>query len=98
MTRFGLNRLSSNPKLFTGLPHAPFDDKIRPETLPYFPDIDVGTLEVKGRCPRNHVQPRYSRKRVSDLLTNPIAEIVLLRLRTHVHERQHGNVSTAWWR
>jgi len=24
-----------------------FDDKIRAETLPYFPDIDVGTLEVK---------------------------------------------------
>src|SRR5580692_12977670 len=98
MTRFGLNRLGCDPQLFAGLPHASFDDQIRAETLPYFPDIDVGTLEVKGRCPRNHVQTGYPRKRVRDLFTDPVAKIVLLRLRTHVHERQHGNAYTARWR
>ncbi len=91
MTRFGLNRLGSDPQLFAGLPHASFDNKTCAETLPYFPDIDVGTLEVEGRCPRNHVQPRYPRKRVRDLFTDPVAKVVLLWLRTHVHERQHGN-------
>jgi hypothetical protein len=48
MTRFSLNRLGSDSQLFAGLPHASFDHKIRAETLPHFPDIDVGTLEVKG--------------------------------------------------
>src|ERR1700693_1921468 len=98
MTRFSLNRLGSDPQLFARLPHASFDDKIRAETLPYFPDIDVDTLEVKGRCPRNHVQTGYPRKRVRDLFTDPVAKIVLLRLRTHVHERQHCNAYTDWWR
>jgi hypothetical protein len=37
MTRIGLNRLGSDPQLFASLPHASFDDKIRAETLPYFP-------------------------------------------------------------
>src|ERR1700757_3631532 len=95
MTGFSLNRLSSDPQLFAGLSHASFDDKICAETVPYFPDIDVGTLEVKGRSPRNHVQTGYPRKRVGDLFTDPVAKIVLLRLRTHVDERQHGNAYTA---
>src|SRR3984885_1652404 len=98
MTRFSLNRLGSDSQLFACLPHASFDDKIRAETLPYFPDIDVGALEVKRRCPRNHVQTGYPRKRIRDLFTDPVAKIVLLGLRTHVHERQHGNAYTAQWR
>src|SRR5579862_7896394 len=96
MTRFCLNRLGGDPQLFAGLPHASFDDKIRAETLPYFPDIDVGTLEVKSRCPRNHVQTGYPRKRVRDLFTDPVAKQVLLR--PHVHERQDGNACTPRWR
>src|SRR5579863_4656277 len=97
MTRFGLNRLGSDSQMVAGLPHASFDDKIRAETLPYFPDIDVGTFEVKGRCPRNHVQTGYPRKRVRDLFTDSVAKVVLFRLRTHVYERQHGNAYAARW-
>src|ERR1700757_1365309 len=95
MTRFGLNRLGTDPQLFAGLPDASFDDNIRTETLAHFPDVDAGAFEVEGRCPRNHVQPGDARKRVDDLFADPIAKVVLFRLRAHVYERQHGNRRTA---
>src|ERR1700757_2258498 len=97
MTRFGLNRLGADPQLFTCLSHASFDYEIRTETLAHFPDIDGGAFEVKSRCPCNHLQPRDTRKRVDNLFADPVAKVVLLRLRAHVYERQHGNRPMAGW-
>ena len=95
MTRFGLNRLSSDPQLFARLPDTSFNDEIRAETLAHFTDINVGAFELERRCPRNHIQPRNARERVRDLFTDPVAKVILLWLRTHVHERQHGDRCTA---
>src|SRR5215470_9593220 len=51
--------------------------------------------ELESRGPRNHVQSRNACECVDDFLTDPVTKIVLLRLRTHIRKRQHGNRRTA---
>src|SRR5690349_15352229 len=95
MAGFSVNCLCSDPQLVTRLPDAPFNDEIGAEALAYFPDIDGDTFELESRRSRNHVQSRNARERVDHLFTDPVAKVVLFRLRTHVHKRQHGNRCTA---
>src|SRR5215468_174034 len=91
MAGFRVDRLGSDPQLHTRFPHASLDHEISAETLAHFPDINRHTFELKSRRPRNHVQPRNARECVDDFLTDPVAKIVLLRLRAHVRKWQHGN-------
>src|SRR5215471_9346208 len=95
MAGFRVDRLGSDPQLHPRLPDASLDHEIGAETLAHFPDINRHTFELESRRPRNHVQSRNARKWVDDFLTDPIAKIVLLRLRAHVRKWQHGNRCTA---
>src|SRR4051812_23067269 len=91
MTRFSLNRLPSDPYLGACFPDASFNDDVRIETSAYVADVHGHSLELESRCSRDHPQPRHVCERVDDLFADSVAEVVLVRLRTHVYERQHGN-------
>src|SRR5215469_9147246 len=95
MAGFRVDRLDSDPQLHPRFPDASLDHEICAETLAHFPDVNRQTFELESRRPRNHVQSRDAHERVDDFLTDPVAKIVLLRLRTHVNKRQHGNRCTA---
>src|SRR5262250_2337318 len=95
MAGFRVDRLGSDPQLHPRFPDASLDHETGAETLAYFPDVNRHTFELESRRPRNYVQSRNPRECVDDFLTDPVAKIVLLRLRTHVYKRQHGNRYTA---
>src|SRR6202171_5426585 len=95
MAGFSVNCLCSDPQLVARLPDALFNHEIGAEALAYFPDISGDTFELESRRTRNHVQSRNARERVDHFFTDPVAKVVLFRLRTHVHKRQHGNRCTA---
>src|SRR6202171_4383033 len=97
MARFSLTRLGSNPQLVAPLPDASFDDDIRSETAAHFADINGHSLELERRRPRYHFQSWNVREQVDDFFADPVAKVVLLRIRTHIYERQHGNGSSARW-
>src|SRR6185369_15253310 len=93
MTRCGLNRLDSNPQLLAGLSDTAFYDEIRSEPLSHITDIARDPFELERRRPCDHVELRYVRQRVDDLLAHAITEIVLFRLWAHIHEWQHRDGS-----
>src|SRR5215472_16413885 len=95
MAGFRVDRLGSDPQLHPLFPDASLDHEIGAKALAHFPDINRHTLELESRRPRNHVQSRNARECADNFLTDPVAKIVLLRLWTHVHKRQHGNRCTA---
>ena len=70
---------------------ASFDDDIGIEASADFAHIDGRSLELECRRPRDYVQSCNAREPVDDFFADPITKIILLRFRTHVHERQYGN-------
>src|ERR1700693_4009339 len=97
MAGFSLNRLGGNPQFAVRLPDASFDHDIRIETPAYFADIDGYFLKLERRRPRYHLQSCNVREQVDDFFADPIAKVVLLRVGTDIHERQHGNGCNARW-
>src|ERR1700682_1139265 len=95
MAVFSLTRLGSDPQMVARLPDAPFDSHIRIETAAHFADIHRHSLELECGRPRYHLQSWNVREQVDDLFADPVTKVVLLRIRTHVHERQHGNGCSA---
>src|ERR1700730_15333521 len=91
MATFSLTRLGSDPQLVARLPYASFYDHIGIETPTHFADIDGHSLELERRRPRYHLQSRNVREQVDDFFADPVAKVVLLRVGTNIHERQHGN-------
>src|SRR3954453_23482595 len=91
MARFRLNRLPSDPYLGACFPDASFNDDTSIEASAHVADVHGHSLELERRCPRDHLQPRHVRERVDDLFADPVAKVILLGVRTHVHEWQHGN-------
>src|SRR3954469_16659031 len=95
VARLRLDSLGSDPQLVARLSNASFNHQIRGKTLAHLTDVDGHALELEGRCARDHIQPWNMRQRINDFFRNSVAEVVLLWLRTHVYERQHGNRSAA---
>jgi hypothetical protein len=59
-----------------------------------FPDLtDRGALalESEGRRPGRHTETGHTRQGVEQLFADPVAEVLVLRIRTQILERQHGN-------
>jgi hypothetical protein len=53
--------------------------------------IDGLAFARKARIARDHEEPADAAERSDDLLDHAVGEILLLRVATHVLERQHGD-------
>ena len=91
MARSGMNCLRRDPQLVTRFPHASFDNDIRIKTAAHFADVEGRPLELERRGSRDHLQSCDAGKRVDNFFANPVAKVVLLRFRTHIHEWQNRN-------
>src|ERR1700756_7024 len=89
MARFSLTRLGSNPQLVAHLPDASFDNEICIETPTHLADIHGLSLELERRRARDHLQSCYVCEQVDDFFADSVAKVLLVWIRTHVHERQY---------
>src|SRR5882762_6373089 len=78
------------------LPHRPLEDIAHAEPSPDFLDIDRSALEGETRIASDHEQPFEPGKRRNDLLNHPVRKIRLIRITTHILERQHGDRRFVW--
>ena len=72
-----------------GLAHAAFEHGPHAQLLADVADVGVLALEREARGPRGHVQGRDVGQHADDLLGDPVAEVLGVRIRAHVAKGQH---------
>ncbi len=70
---------------------APLQEGIHAQAPPYLGWLDVLPLEVEGRRPTDDLEPLDTGQRVQDFLGDAVGQVLLVFLRTHVREREHGD-------
>src|SRR3984893_3399 len=88
-----LDELSSDAELSAHPAEAAFQHRLHTKGLSDLADVFVAAFERKARRPRRHMQPFDPRQSVQQILAYPVAQILVLLVGTHVHEREHGDGS-----
>src|SRR5258708_593896 len=73
------------------LAHRSLKDIAHAEPASDLPDIGGLAFEREARIAGDHEQPLEPRERGDDFLNHPVHEVFLLRVATHILERQHGD-------
>ena len=86
---FRLHQTCVDPQTLSGLPHASVEHVAHAEVAPDLLGLRflAGIALDGASC--DHEQSRQSRKPRSEVLGQPVSEILLLRLTRHVGERKH---------
>ncbi len=86
-----LDQLRGDANSTACLSHTPFQNVIDIELLADLSELDVFSAEKERRRAASHLQARQVGEDIDDLFDQPVAEILVLLVRTHVGKRQHGN-------
>src|SRR4051812_42808693 len=86
-----IKKLSGNSKAISALSDATCQDVANTQHTANLADISRLALERETRISSDHKEGSNPRKGGSYLLNNSIREILLLRVATHVRERQDGD-------
>ena len=86
-----VDELRRNAQRRSGLSDATLENRADVQLATDLPDVDVLALEREGGTSGNHVQAFHAGQGIDDLLGNPVAEELLLRIATEVVEGQHGD-------
>src|ERR1700730_14637466 len=87
------DELGSDAELGAYPTEAAFQYRLHTEGVSDLADIFVAAFERKARRPRRHTEPFDPRQSVQQILADPVAEKLVLRVGAHVHEREHGDGS-----
>src|ERR1700689_4154158 len=74
-----------------GAPHTAFEHCAHVQFVRDRADVGVRTLKRERRGARGHLQPVDRGERVEELLREPVGEVLLLLIPTHVRKGQHGD-------
>ena len=88
-----IDQLRRDPDPPARLAHATLEYVANTECARHLGDRNRLPLIDKGRIPRDHVQPRQLGEIGDDVLANPVGEIFLLSISTHIVERPFNNMS-----
>lgn len=86
-----LNELRRDPDPAACLSNTPLQDVVDIELLADLPEFDVFSAEKERRGAARDLQAGDVGEHIDDLFGQPVAEILVLLVRAHVGERQHGN-------
>ena len=89
--RPGLDQLCRDAYPISGLAYGPLQHVPHTEPFSHGRYVDVLALELEGGRARCDLQVWILGKNIQDLLRDPIAEILLIGIGRHIHERQYGN-------
>src|ERR1700733_10658444 len=100
--RFGLavDKLNSDPDAIGRFAYASFHNVVDAEFPRNLLRLNRLALVYENGVARDHEQLTETRQFGNDVLSQAVREKLLLRIATHVGERQHGNrrLSNAYWR
>ena len=88
-----LDELGGDAELGVHPAEAAFQHRLHTEGISDLADVFVAAFERKARRPRRHTQPFDPRQSVQQILTDPVAQKLVLAIGAHVHEREHGDRS-----
>src|SRR3954451_10095132 len=83
--------LRGNPHATTCSAHRAFDDIADAEFASDLLHVDCLSFVYEAGIAGDHEKPTDTRECGDDLLNHALREILLLRIATHVSERQHSN-------
>ena len=86
-----LTTSARDPELVPGAPDAALEQVGDAELPGDLRRLDVLPLEVEGRRPPRHAEPRHLGERREDLLGDAVGEVLLVVLRGEVREGEHGD-------
>ena len=84
-----IDQLGSHTNALPALPHASFEHVLDAELARDIADPRLPPFERERRGASGHLQPGKAREHVDHVLGEAVAEILLLPIAAHVHERQH---------
>ena len=84
-----IDQLTRYPDAIAGFPNAPLKNIPDPQIPSHLLDIDSSALERETGVPSDHEKLFVSRKGGDDFFDHSIGEVFLLRIASHVLERQH---------
>jgi hypothetical protein len=83
------DQLSGNPHTLAGFAHRAFEHIAHTQFARYLLHVDGLALVGKARIAGDHEQPGQPGNSGRDFFDHAVSEIFLLRIATHVLERQH---------
>ena len=86
----GVHQLRADRESVSSLDDSSREHRPHAELSPDGPGVHVLSFVVKGRAPRNHLDPRDLRYGVDQALGDSIAQVLGIRIASRVDERQHG--------
>jgi len=86
-----VDELCRDPHAIAGLADASLQHVRHVELRPHLGDSHRAALERERRGPCRHAELGNPGEHVEQLLGEAIGEILVLRIRAHVHERKHGD-------
>jgi hypothetical protein len=86
-----VNQLGCDAETVSNFPHTPLKNRSHIQLFPDLPHVGVFTFEEKARSSSRYVQLFDLRQHVDDLFCNAVRKELVLRIGTHVDERQHGD-------
>ena len=81
--------LRGDANLISRAPHAPFQDRRHVQLVAHSGNVRMFALKRERRSARGDLQLINSSQRVQQLFREPVGEILLIRIPTHIDERQH---------
>jgi hypothetical protein len=88
---FSFDQLRSDADPVAGPAQTAFENIAHAQLAAGLLHVDGAALVDKGRVAGDHEQPFDPRQPGDDVLDDAVDEILLLRVRTHIVERQHPN-------
>ena len=89
-----IDELGADADLVARLAHAALEDGGDVELFPDGGYVLVLALERERRSARGHVQARYLRQQVQQLLAQPVGEVLLLLVGAEIDQRKHRHRGT----
>jgi hypothetical protein len=85
----GVDELGGDPDSIADLSNAPLHHRGHIQGLTDLADVRRLSLERERRRAGGNPKPRHLTEGVRELLRHAVAEVLLVRVRTHVQEREH---------
>src|SRR5262249_22678740 len=85
----GRGQLCRDAQPVVSFSHAALKNVAHLQLLSNNAQIDMFTLEAEGRASRDDTKFRDLGQRIDDLLRDSVCKVFVLRIRTHVDERQY---------
>src|SRR5688572_31588359 len=84
------DELGSDAEVAAGFSDASFKHRVHVQSLTHFANIQRRRLEPERRRPGSNLQVRQAGEGIDQLISETLAKVILVSIRTQIQERQNG--------